>query len=124
MEEALRYDSPVTQANRIIPADTSLRGCPMHRGESVSVSLAGANRDPRANPKPDTFNIHRRDVRHQSFGGGKHLCLGAWLARVEAQEAILGLLRRFPKLSLQEQTFEYRPVPSFRGLKQLWVSRG
>jgi cytochrome P450 len=124
VEEALRYDSPVTQANRIIPADTAFRGCPMHRGESISVSLAGANRDPRANPKPDTFNIHRKDIRHQSFGGGKHLCLGAWLARVEAQEAILGLLRHFPKLSLQEQTFEYRPVPSFRGLKQLWVSRG
>jgi cytochrome P450 len=118
----LRYDSPITQANRVIPTDTSFRGCPMHRGESISVSLAGANRDPRANPAPDTFDIRRKDIRHVSFGGGKHTCLGAWLARVEAQEAILGLLRRFPKLSLQEQTFEYRPVPSWRALKELWVS--
>jgi cytochrome P450 len=51
-------------------------------------------------------------------------CLGAWLARAEAQEAIIGLLRRLPKLSLTEQTFEYHPVPSFRSLKKLWVSRG
>jgi cytochrome P450 len=122
VEEVLRYDSPVTQANRILPADMSLGGCPMHKGQSISLSLAGANHDPRANSNPDTFDIRRKDIRHQSFGGGKHLCLGAWLARLEAQEAVLGLLRRFPHLSLNEQTFEYRPVPSFRGLKQLWVT--
>jgi len=122
VEETLRYDSPVTQANRILPADMSIGGCPMHKGQSISVSLAGANHDPYANPNPDTFDIRRKDVRHQSFGGGKHLCLGAWLARLEAQEAVLGLLRRFPRLQLNEQTFEYRPVPSFRGLKALWVT--
>jgi cytochrome P450 len=86
--------------------------------------LAGANRDPRTNPNPDVFDIRRKDIRHQSFGGNRHLCLGAWLARVEAQEAILGLLRRFPSLSLTEQTFEYHSVPSFRSLRKLWVSRG
>jgi cytochrome P450 len=122
VEEVLRYDSPVTQANRILANDMSFSGCPMHTGQSITVSLAGANHDPRGNPEPDTFDIRRRDIRHQSFGGGRHLCLGAWLARVEAQEAILGLLRRFPRLSLNEQTFEYRPVPSFRGLQQLWVT--
>jgi cytochrome P450 len=87
------------------------------------VSLAGANRDPRANPEPDRFDIRRRDIRHQSFGGSKHLCLGAHLARIEAQEAILGLIQRFPNLSLVKQDFEYRPVLSFRGLKELWLSR-
>jgi cytochrome P450 len=124
VEEILRYDSPVTQANRVLTKDVSFHGCPMHRGQSISVSLAAANRDPRAHCSPDVFDIRRKDIRHQSFGGGKHLCLGAWLARAEAQEAILGLLRRFPKLSLTEQTFEYHPVPSFRSLTKLWVSRG
>ena len=124
VEEILRYDSPVTQANRILTTDMTFHGCPMNRGQSVSVSLAGSNHDPRANPDPDMFDIRRKDVRHLSFGGGKHLCLGSWLARVEAQEAILGLLRKFPQLSLNEQLFEYRPVPSFRGLQALWVSRG
>ncbi len=124
VEEVLRYDSPVTQANRVLTQDESFHGCPMQRGQSITVSLAAANHDPRTHSKPDVFDIRRKEIRHQSFGGGKHLCLGAWLARVEAQEAILGLLRRFPQLSLLEQTFEYRPVPSFRGLEQLWVSRG
>ena len=124
VEEVLRYDSPVTQAPRILTSDTSVSGCPMHRGQTITLSLAGANHDPRANPDPEVFDIERRDIRHQSFGGGRHLCLGSWLARLEAQEAILGLLRRFPNLSLNEQKFEYRPVPSLRGLKELWVSRG
>jgi cytochrome P450 len=123
IEEVLRYDSAITQATRVLPNDVSFHGCPMYRGDSITVSLAGANRDPRANPRPDEFDIRRKEIRHQSFGGGKHLCLGAWLARVEAQEAILGLLERFPNLSLAGQKFEYRPVPSTRGLKALWVSR-
>jgi cytochrome P450 len=123
VEEVLRYDSPTTQAQRILPVDTSLHGCPMHKGQSITVSLASANRDPRANPQPDRFDIRRKDIKHQSFGGGKHLCLGNSLARAEAQEAILGLIHRFPNLSLLEQKFEYRPVPSFRALKELWVSR-
>jgi cytochrome P450 len=123
VEEVLRYDSSVTQANRVVPADASFAGCPMHKGESISVSLASANRDPSANPEPDRFDIRRKDIRHQSFGGNKHLCLGAHLARVETQEAILALIQRFPNLSLLEQEFDYRPVPSFRALKQLWLSR-
>jgi cytochrome P450 len=123
VEEVLRYDSPVIQANRVVPADASVTGCPMHRGENITVSLAGANRDPSANPEPDRFDIRRKDIRHQSFGGNKHLCLGANLARAETQEAILALIQRFPNLSLVEQEFNYRPVPGFRALMRLWVSR-
>jgi cytochrome P450 len=123
VEEVLRYDSSVIQANRVVPADTSVSGCPMRKGESISVSLAGANRDPSANPEPDRFDIGREDIRHQSFGGSKHLCLGAHLARVETQEAILALIQRFPNLALVEQEFDYRPVPSFRALQQLLVTR-
>jgi cytochrome P450 len=123
VEEVLRYDSSVIQANRIVPADTSVTGCPMYKGESMTVSLASANRDPSANPEPDRFDIRRKDIRHQSFGGNKHLCLGAHLARVETQEAVLALIQRFPNLSLVEQEFNYRPVPGFRALMQLWVRR-
>jgi len=123
VEEILRFDSSVIQANRVVPADISVTGCPMRKGESITVSLAGANRDPNANPEPDRFDIRRKDIRHQSFGGNKHLCLGAHLARVETQEAILALIQRFPNLSLVEQEFMYRPVPSFRALKRLWVRR-
>ena len=123
IEEVLRYESSVTQAHRTVMADTSIAGCPMHKGDTIGLSLAGVNRDPQANPNPHAFDIRRTDIRHQSFGGGKHLCLGAHLARVEAQEAVLGIVQRFPKLTLVDQAFEYRPVPGFRALEQLWVSR-
>jgi hypothetical protein len=123
VEEVLRYDSSVTQAQRIVPKEGTIVGCPMHKGQSITISVAAANRDPRANPDPDRFDIRRKDIHHQAFGGGRHLCLGAHLARVETQEAVLAIIQRFPKLSLVDQRFEYKPVPSLRGLKELWVSR-
>jgi cytochrome P450 len=124
IEEVLRYDSPVVQAARVIPRDMSFEGCPFHQGQSITLSLAGANRDPRANPEPDRFDIRRKDIRHHSFGGNKHLCLGAALARVEAQEAVRALLRRYPDLELVQQEYRYRPWPAFRGMQELWLSRG
>jgi hypothetical protein len=121
IEEMLRFDSPVTQTGRTVLAETSVDGCPLQRGASVTLSLAAANRDPRANPDPESFDIRRSDIRHQSFGGGKHLCLGAHLARVEGQEAILALLARHPRLALSARGWRHREVPSFRGLSEFWI---
>ena len=122
VEEMLRYDSPVTNSGRIAHADTELAGCPVHKGESLSVSLAAANRDPAVYPEPDRFDIERQDTHHQAFGGGRHLCLGAHLARLEAQEAILGLLGRFPDLKLSARGFAHHAIPSFRGMSECWVT--
>jgi cytochrome P450 len=121
VEEMLRFDSPVTQTGRTVLAETSVSGCPLQRGASITLSLAAANHDPRVNPDPERFDIQRGDIRHQSFGGGKHLCLGAHLARVEAQEAILALLARHPRLALSARGWRYRVVPSFRGLSEFWI---
>lgn len=122
VEEMLRYDSPVTNSGRIAHADAELVGCPVHKGESLSVSLAGANRDPAVYPDPDRFDIERADVHHQAFGGGRHLCLGAHLARLEAQEAILGLLDRFPGIQLADRGYTHHAIPSFRGMSECWVT--
>jgi cytochrome P450 len=121
VEEMLRFDTPVVQGTRIFLKDTTLGGCAVRAGQSATVALAAANRDPALNPEPDRFDIRRENVEHVSFGGGKHLCLGAWLARVEAQEAILALLDRFPALRLAPQSFRYRSIPIFRGLEELWL---
>ena len=121
VEEMLRYDSPVVNSGRIANRDISIGGCPVHKGESLSTSLAAANRDPAVYTNPDVFDITREDTHHQSFGGGRHLCLGAHLARVEAQEAILGLIRRFPNLSLSPRGYTYHAIPSFRGMSECWV---
>jgi len=121
IEEMLRYDSPVTNSGRNVQRELSMRGCPMHLGDSITVSLAAANHDPEVNPEPERFDIERTDIQHQSFGGGKHTCLGAPLARVEAQEAIMALLKRFANLRPSPRGLKYRAIPSFRGLSEYWL---
>ena len=80
-----------------------------------------ANRDPAVNPAPERFDIERGDIQHQSFGGGKHLCLGAPLARAEAQEALTVLLECCPALRLATSGFQYRASANFRGLAEYCV---
>ncbi len=121
VEEILRFESPVVQSVRIPTADVAIRGCPVRRGESVVVFLAAANRDPKVYAKPDRFDVTRRDVHHQSFGGGVHFCLGAPLARLEARLAISALLERFPHLRLADESPVWRALPVFRGLAKLRV---
>jgi len=122
VEEMLRFDSPVVNSGRIANRKIDIGGCPVGRGESLSTSLAAANRDPSVYPSPNTFDIEREDTHHQSFGGGRHLCLGAHLARAEAQEAILGLLAHFPKLAHSPRGYVYHAIPSFRGMRSFWVT--
>ena len=117
----LRYETPVVQTGRIFMSDTSIGGCPMRARESVETLLAAANRDPAVYPEPDRFDITRTDVRHHSFGGGSHFCLGAPLARLEAQLAISTLVRRFPALRMADEPLEWRRIPAFRGLVKLTV---
>ena len=90
--------------------------------------LASANRDPARFPDPDRFDIERKPNDHLAFGGGPHYCLGAHLARMEAQITIGELVRRFDDLALESEAVEWGPslfrVPgrlpiTFRTLKAL-----
>jgi hypothetical protein len=121
VEEVLRYDSPVTNSGRIAHRDIEIDGHAIAKGETLSVSLAAANRDPAAYPEPDRFDIERIDTHHQAFGGGRHFCLGAHLARLEAAETMSALLDRFPGLRLGTRGHRYAANPSFRGLAELWI---
>ncbi|MHC4819262.1 MAG: cytochrome P450, partial [Planctomycetota bacterium] len=121
VEEMLRYDPPVTTSGRIASRDLEIGGVPIPKGHSMTVILAAANRDPDVYPDPDRFDIEREDTHHQSFGGGSHLCLGAHLARLEAQEAIGALVARYPRLRAAERGGHYKQVPGFRGLGEYWV---
>jgi len=121
VEEMLRFDSPVINSGRIANRPVEIHGCPMHQTQSIGVSLAAANRDPAVYPEPDRFDIERTDTHHQSFGGGRHFCLGAPLARVEAQETIRALLQRFVVLVPAARELRYRAIPGFRGLAEYWI---
>jgi cytochrome P450 len=121
IDEVLRYDTPVTDTGRIANREIEIRGVRIEEGESMTASLAGANRDPGVYPEPDRFDIERKDTHHQSFGGGRHFCLGSHLARIEAQETLSSLLSRFSRLTLVKDDFEYAANPSLRGFAKLRV---
>ena len=121
VEEILRYDSPVVQTARVTLSDMNLEGCPVSTGQSVVPSLSAANHDPAVYPDPHRFDVTREDTHHQSFGGGVHYCLGAQLARLEAEIGIGTLVQRFPNLRAADESLEWRKLPSFRGLIKLPV---
>jgi cytochrome P450 len=125
IEEFLRYDSSVQMSGRVALEDIDdLGGKKIPKGEAVLCLLGSANRDRAVYPdRPDRLDITRPNVRPLSFGGGIHHCLGAQLARIEAEVAIATLLRRLPELRLDEaENPEWRPTFVLRGLKRLPAS--
>ena len=122
VEEVLRYDSPIVHGTRIATQAMQIGGCPVAAGQTINAVLYAANHDPKAHPDPKRFDIERPDKRHISFGGGAHFCLGAPLARAEAQIALSMLFEQFPKLRLRtDRPLERRTMLNFNGLKALWV---
>jgi cytochrome P450 len=122
VEEFLRYDSSVQMTGRVALEDIEdLCGKPVPKGETVLCLLGSANRDPAVYPDhPETLDVTRANVKPLSFGGGIHHCLGAQLARIEAEVAIGTLLRRLPELKLDDPDHpEWRPTFVLRGLKRL-----
>jgi cytochrome P450 len=88
VEELLRFDAPFQRNRRVAMADCQLRGQQVRRGDIVLQFLGAANRDPMANADPERLNLSRSPVKHVAFGHGAHFCLGAALARLEAQVAL------------------------------------
>jgi cytochrome P450 len=125
VEEFLRYDSSVQMSGRVALEDIEdLGGSRIAKGDNVLCLLGAANRDPAVYPdRPDSLDITRPNVRPLSFGGGIHHCLGAQLARIEAEIAISTLLKRLPGLRLDDAVNpEWRPTFVLRGLKRLPAS--
>jgi hypothetical protein len=122
VEELLRYDGPVQRTGRIAREDVEIGGRPIKAGEVVLGLIGAANRDPAHFPDPDRLDLDRRDNRHLAFGWGIHFCLGAPLARVEAQAALGAVLRRFPGLRLAEPSVRWRETSVLRGLTALPVA--
>ena len=126
VEEVLRFDPPVDSTGRVASADVEVAGCPVAAGQSMSFHLRAANRDPEVFDDPDRFDITRKHRPHVAFGGGAHICIGAPLARLEAQVALVKLFQRFPDLRLAapDAPLVWRRLPFFRGLERLDVVGG
>jgi cytochrome P450 len=124
VEELLRYDSPVQFSRRILREELSIGDAVIEPGKFVMTCLGSANRD------PSTFgdDAARLDLRRPSagrllsFGSGIHHCLGAALAKMEAQVAIGTLVRRFPDLELANDDPTWNGRIVLRGVTELPVA--
>jgi cytochrome P450 len=107
VEECLRYEGPIALTPRYLHADAEFGGVRIAKDTQIFAMLFGANRDPAQFRDPDRFDITRADNHHLAFGGGAHFCLGAHLARMEAQAAIGTLVRRLDGLALASDELEW-----------------
>lgn len=120
VEEFLRYDSSVQLTARDALEDTEVCGINVRRGSSVMAILGAANRDPAVFDRPDELDVTREKVKPLSFGGGIHLCLGAQLARIEADEALKVLFERLPDLQLDDPANpQWKNTITLRGVTTL-----
>ena len=124
VEELLRYVSPVNLATyRVTAEPVEIGGARIGAGEPVVIALSSADRDPSRYPAPDRLDLGRDSSGHLAFGHGIHYCLGAPLARLEAEIAFSGLLARFGsmQLAVPAETLRWRPSTLIHGLEGLPV---
>ena len=122
IEELLRYEPPVQFRTRTTLSPIDIAGVTIPEGADLVLLLAAGNRDVSVFPEPDRFNPDRVGIRHLGFGGSLHYCLGAPLARFEAESALTALTRRLKNPRLVEDPPPYRPGAALRGPKHLHVA--
>jgi len=124
VEELLRFTSPVNHVTaRFATEDLRIGDVVIPAGDPVLIATSSADRDPAQFPDPDRLDIGRDSGSHVAFGHGIHYCLGAPLARMEAEVALGALLTRFPEVSLAvpPEELRWRPVSLMNGLESLPV---
>jgi cytochrome P450 len=119
-EEILRYSSVTMHFRRTATRDTELRGVPIAEGDKVVVYYISANFDEDHYPDPFRFDIHRNPTDQLAFGTGRHLCLGAWLARLEVRVTLEELLPRLADIEIVGPVQRLRSN-FIRGIKHLPV---
>ena len=122
IEEMLRYESPVQLTSRIAPEDVNMAGVSINKGSRLITLIGSANRDPDANEDPDAFNVERKNVKHISFSEGIHFCLGAPLARMEAEIVFDLLLERYSETKIANEP-KWKDNITMRGLESLVIKR-
>jgi cytochrome P450 len=100
VDEVLRFEPPAVSSTRSTPVDIEIAGVTIPAGSNILVSILAGNRDPRRYDDPDRFVITRDDIRPLTFGGGVHVCIGAALARMEAEVVLTELVAQTSSLAL------------------------
>lgn len=124
VDEMARFDGSVPRSWRLTKHEMEISGVKIPEGQLVLPILASANRDETLFENPDLFIIERDSRKHLAFGRGVHVCLGAPLARVEGEEILKVLLKKFSKIELSTNASElqWRSDIALRGLISLPVS--
>jgi cytochrome P450 len=111
VEEMMRYETPAPFVPRLATQPTELSGCPVQAGDHVILLLGSANTDDEAQERPQTVDYDRPFIRHLSFGGGIHRCLGSHLARNELRISLREWHRRIPDYHIPDDVeLEFAPV--------------
>jgi cytochrome P450 len=124
VEELLRFESPTHNIDKLAGEDMEIGGVAVSKWETINVMIASANHDEQLFSDGEHLDILRKDVSHLSFGFGAHHCLGAALARMEAQVSLRALTRRFPSMRLGTDDIRWRKTHMNRGPEFLEVHLG
>jgi cytochrome P450 len=119
IEEILRYECPVQAVARTVAEPIEFGGDAFAKGDLIVALIGAANRDPDVFPDPDTLDVTRERLKPLSFGGGIHFCIGAQLARIEAEVVFSTLLRRMPDMQVDVRSPKWRESFTLRGLTTL-----
>ena len=121
VDETLRFEPTGPHVARYMLKEFEMYGTTVPAGSAMLLLFGAANRDPRRYTDPDTFNIHRDNISHLTFGKGVHYCLGANLARLEGRVALDEMLNRWPEWGIDYESAVPAPTSTVRGWERLRV---
>jgi cytochrome P450 len=119
VEETLRYDPPSQYQGRVLTRDVELHGTLVPRDARVLLINGATGRDERKFSEPERFDVRRSIDQHLGFGYGRHVCLGAFLARLESRVALEEFLQRFPDYEVSKGGIERMHSSNVRGFAGL-----
>lgn len=122
VEELLRWETPVRTQTRYLGVDTSFHGTRLPAGTPMWLLLGSANHDRLQFPLPARVDFDRSAIEHVAFGGGRHFCLGAYLARVELQSVFAQIARRWQRVHVDTERLQRRANLQFPSLQVLSCS--
>jgi len=121
VDETLRFEPTGPHVARYTIRDFEAYGTTVQAGSAVLLLFGSANRDPLRYKDPDTFDLHRDNISHLTFGKGVHYCLGANLARLEGRVALDELLNRWPEWDVDYDSLKLAPTSTVRGWERLRI---
>lgn len=121
VDETLRFEPTGPHVARYTLRDFQSYGTTVPAGSAILLLFGSANRDPLRYKDPDTFDLHRDNMSHLTFGKGVHYCLGANLARMEGRVALDELLNRWPEWEIDYDSLKLAPTSTVRGWERLRI---